>query len=273
LQIGNCFKLPPIYHLPPAACHHLASEMSSEYFRSTRAPRYALTFALPLLAMYELLAFALSRAQLSEVRNGADVLLKSVFVTLGGRYGLGIFTLLLLSVGAVLVWRDVRAHGAVRPRRFAGMLAESVLYAVLLGGVASALTSLLLHGRLALSLQAGGPGSSLAGLGLSTQLMVSLGAGIYEELLFRVLLVSGLAALARGLFGWSVTAAGVFAAIVGALVFSLFHYVGPLGDEFTLGSFTFRAVAGLIFSALYLLRGFGITAWSHALYDVFLSLL
>jgi hypothetical protein len=78
--------------------------------------------------------------------------------------------------------------------------------------------------------------------------------------------------LARRGFGWGPLPAGAFAAVLGALVFSLFHYVGPLGDPFALGSFTFRAVAGLLFSILYLLRGFGITAWTHALYDVFLAL-
>lgn len=245
--------------------------MSTRYLQATRAPRHSLLFALPLLLLYELLALLLSRSELSQVRNGADVLLKSVFVALGGRYGLTVFTVVLLCTGAVLVWRDRRANGEIRPRLFAGMLVEAVLYAGLLGGVASALTSLLLHGRLALvgtvPLE-----QDVAGLGLPTQLMISLGAGIYEELLFRVLLVSGLAALARGVLGWSVLAAGVFAAIGGALIFSLFHYIGPYGDELSLGSFTFRAVAGLLFSALYLLRGFGITAWSHALYDVLLFL-
>jgi len=244
---------------------------SASYWRASRAPRHSLLFALPLLLLYELLAFALSGSQLGQVRNGADVLLKSVFVALGGRYGLTAFSALLVCTGAVLVWRDRRQHGPIRAGIFVGMLGESLLYAALLGGVASALTTLLLHGRLAL-VGTGGDPSPLSGLALPTQLMISLGAGIYEELLFRVLLVSGLAALARLLFGWKPAAAGVFAAIVGALVFSLFHYVGPLGDEFTLGSFTFRAIAGLLFSALYLLRGFGITAWSHALYDVFLSL-
>jgi hypothetical protein len=143
---------------------------------------------------------------------------------------------------------------------------------VLLGGVTSALTSLLLHGRLMLVANQGGAQSGLTSFALPTQLMISLGAGIYEELLFRVLLVSGLAALARTVFGWRPRAAGIFAAVIGALIFSLFHYIGPYGDELTLSSFTFRAVAGLLFSALYLLRGFGITAWSHALYDVILSL-
>ena len=242
------------------------------YFNATRAPRHSVLFALPLLALYELLAFLLSKSEMSEVRNGADVLLKSVFVAVGGRYGLTAFSLVLLGTGAVLVWKDRRAHGEIRPRWFLGMLAESVIYAALLGGIASALTSLLLHGRLALAgSAAASPAATIAGLGLPSQLMISLGAGIYEELLFRVLLVSGLAALARLVFHWSAVAAGVFAALVGALVFSLFHYVGPFGDEFSLGSFTFRAVAGLLFSALYLLRGFGIAAWSHALYDVFLS--
>ena len=242
------------------------------YFRDSRSPRHSILFALPLLLLYELLAFLLTRSELSQVRNGADVLLKSVFVAAGGRYGLTAFSVFLLGIGAVLVWRDRRAHGEIRPRIFLGMLLESVLYAVLLGGVASALTSLLLHGRLALGAPVATLAPGISGLALPTQLVISLGAGIYEELLFRVLLVSGLAALARLVFRWRPLAVGVFAAVVGALIFSLFHYVGPYGDDFTLGSFTFRAVAGLLFSALYLLRGFGITAWSHALYDVFLSL-
>ncbi len=44
---------------------------------------------------------------------------------------------------------------------------------------------------------------------------------------------------------------------VGALVFSAFHYIGPYGDPLELPSFTFRTLAGLVFSALYLIRGFG----------------
>jgi hypothetical protein len=102
--------------------------------------------------------------------------------------------------------------------------------------------------------------------------MISLGAGIYEELLFRVILVSGLAWLAAAGLGWTRIQANVFAVFLGALVFSAFHYIGPYGDSLQLGSFTFRAVSGLLFSALYVLRGFGITAWTHALYDVFLAL-
>jgi hypothetical protein len=155
----------------------------------------------------------------------------------------------------------------LRIRADGGMAGESVIYALLLGVVASALTSILLTGRLAI-LQ----GAPAEGFSMPVQLMVSLGAGLYEELLFRVILVSGLAALGTKVFGWKTVPAGIFAAVVGAVIFSGFHYVGPYGDPFQVGSFTFRAIAGLLFSGLYLTRGFGITAWSHALYDVFLAL-
>ena len=151
------------------------------------------------------------------------------------------------------------------------MAAESIVYALAFGLVTSTLTGLLvpgigLGGRLASSAL-----GSLGDSSVATQVMISLGAGIYEELLFRVILVSGLAWLARGVFGWTVTSSGLFAVAVGALIFSAFHYIGPYGDQLSLGSFAFRTVAGLLFSSLYLLRGFGITAWTHALYDVLLA--
>src|SRR2546430_5591291 len=84
---------------------------------------------------------------------------------------------------------------------------------------------------------------------------------------------SDLATAARALAGWTPRAAGIAATVVGAGIFSAFHYLGPFGDRFQIYSFVFRMIAGLFFSALYLLRGFGITAWTHALYDVSLLLL
>ena len=240
------------------------------YWQASRAPRYSLTFAFPLLLAYELLAFLLSHDALTGVRNGADVLLKSLFYGLGGRNGLIRFGIVMVGTAVVLVWRDWRRSAGVELRYFALMPAESVLYALLFGLVAGTLTGLLLHAlagtaaRWALQ--------EPASLNFPARLMISLGAGIYEELLFRVFLVGSLAWLGRRALGWSAAAAGVAATILGALVFSAFHYVGPYGDRLELASFTFRAIAGVLFSALYLLRGFGITAWTHALYDVFLTL-
>jgi hypothetical protein len=245
---------------------------SSRYWRAARTPRYSITFAFPLLLAYETLAFTLSHSSLAGVRNGADVLVKSVFVLLGGRNGLIAFGGLLVGTGVALVWRDRRRSGPLEARVFAGMAAESVGYALAFGLVTGTLTGLLLQG---LWTAASVPGATMVQaeqLGFASQLMISLGAGIYEELLFRVLLVGALAWVARRIFGWRPLATGIFATLLGALIFSAFHYVGPYGERLELGSFTFRAVAGVLFSGLYLLRGFGITAWTHALYDVFLAL-
>jgi hypothetical protein len=249
----------------------------SRYWRAARQPRYSITFAFPLLVAYEALAFGLSHDALAGVRNGADVMLKSVFVLLGGRDGLLAFGALLVGTGAVFVWRDRRRSGPIEGRVFLLMAVESVVYALISGLVVGTLTGLLLRGLdTAWHVAPAAAGVSAArGLGLATQLMVSLGAGIYEELLFRVLLVGTLAWMGRRVLGWGPVPAGVLATVLGALIFSAFHYIyiGPYGDRLELGSFAFRAIAGVLFSGLYLLRGFGITAWTHALYDVFLAIM
>jgi membrane protease YdiL (CAAX protease family) len=146
------------------------------------------------------------------------------------------------------------------------MLAESTVYAALFGVVVGWLTAMLLGGPRLLALQVGS-------LDLPTQLVISVGAGIYEELLFRVVLVGALLWAFQRLFRMRRWAAAAWAVVLGAVIFSAFHYVGALGDRFTLQSFTFRAVAGVAFSALYVTRGLGITAWTHALYDLGLTLL
>jgi hypothetical protein len=240
--------------------------MIKDYLSDARAPRYSILFALPLLLTYELCSFVLTGSTYAGVRNGADVLLKSVFLSLGGPRGLLVFDVLLLGLGALLVARDMKAHpGGLKGRVFAGMIAESVLYAVLFGVIVGRLTALVLGAPRMLQIGGGK-------LDLPTQLVTSLGAGIYEELLFRVVLTGGLLWLVRATTGMRRGGAAAIAVVVSALIFSAFHYVGSLGDTFTLQSFTFRAIAGLAFSALYVTRGLGVTAWTHALYDVMLTL-
>jgi len=237
------------------------------YWNTSRQARYSVIFAAPLLLLYEFLAAAVSGSAFAGVRNGADVLLKTLFVSLGGRTGVFVFGAMLLAVGAVFVVRDFRRHpGRLDTRVFGLMFAESVLYAALLGTVVSLLTAWLLQGHL-YAVQ--GPAGTQLTLG--TQLVVSLGAGLYEELLFRVILVAALMALALKI-GWRKPVAIAVAVVGSALIFSAFHYVGPLGDQLTLPSFTFRAIAGLLLSGLYVARGFGIVAWTHALYDIGVTL-
>lgn len=236
------------------------------YWNLSRAPRYSLLLALPLLVAYEGLAALTGPAAGLSIRNGADVWLKAPFIALLGPRGPVAFGALVVGGAALLVWRDVRrAHDGVRGRVLAAMLAEAVALAIACAIGVGAATGLVLR---VLSMAAAAPGAGLTAVGAPARLMLSLGAGLYEELLFRVVLVGTLAWIGRALLGLGPRAAGALAVVCGALLFSAAHYVGAYGDRLTLESFVFRAIAGLFFSALYLLRGFGITAWTHALYDV-----
>ena len=234
------------------------------YWTLSRAPRYSVTFALPLLILYEVLAAGLSRFAGEQMRNGADVILRSFFIAAAGSRGPLIFVLCVIGACIFFIARDLRRTGKLEPRIFAWMTAESVLLAFAFGLVIGTITARLLTPFGPMAVGAGQPET----MGVGARLMLSLGAGLYEELLFRVLLVSGLLLLARRVFGWRPLLANTFAVGLGALIFSAFHYVGAYGDPFRLDSFVFRAIAGVAFSALYVFRGFGITAWTHALYDV-----
>jgi hypothetical protein len=236
--------------------------VARSYWEESRSHRYSLAFALPLLLLYEALeAFAPVRMHGGVVRNGADVILTGLFTSMFGARGPMVFMALVIGGALVLIWRD-RRSGPVRPSYFLLMLAESAVLALLLGVVVGVATVQLL-GPLR-SLAAGAP--PLGGTALQ-RLTLALGAGLYEELLFRVVLVALISNGVR-LLGFSRFTAGVVAVVAGALLFSAFHYAGALGEQFRLDSFVFRTLAGLAFSALYLTRGFGITAWTHALYDV-----
>jgi hypothetical protein len=214
------------------------------------------------LLVYELLeAIAPVRAAGGIVRNGADVVLTDLFSWMLGPRGPLVFMALVIGFALWLIIRDKRG-GRVSAGTLAAMLGESVLLALLFGVVVGTATVHLV-----------GPLRSLAaGRGLDgdplSKLTLSLGAGLYEELLFRVVIVALLSNGFRLLLGIGRLPAGIMAAIGGALLFSAFHYIGPLGEPLRLESFVFRTLAGLAFSGLYLTRGFGITAWTHALYDV-----
>ena len=107
--------------------------------------------------------------------------------------------------------------------------------------------------------------------GLFARFVAFCGAGLYEEVLFRLLLLP-LLGWAFGRLGFAPLAASCWGLVASSVLFSLAHYVGPLGDSFAIYSFTFRFLAGMFFAILFQLRGFGITAGSHAAYDILVGL-
>jgi hypothetical protein len=239
-----------------------APARAQSYFVASRSPRYSILFALPLLLAYEGLALLLPVRETQGVRNGAEVILKSLFDAAVGSWGAAAFGAVMLGVAGLLVTRDIRANGApARGSIYVMMMLESIVLAAVFAVTASLITQRVL-GVLHMSI------GVAAAIDAPTRFMVSLGAGIFEELLFRVVLVSALIALTRVLFGAGPRASAAVAVVLSALIFSAFHYVGPFGDTLALPSFLFRTIAGLLFSLIYVLRGFGIVAWTHALYDV-----
>lgn len=239
------------------------------YFELSRSHTYSLLLAIPLLLLYEAGAVWVSATQPVALRNGADVLLRAL-LAVGGIHTTVGFTVFLVVVSGLVVIAEWRRKRIARLEAgvFAGMLVESALYAALFGMVVGTATQWVLQG-VGFHLSAGT--GAMGSLPLREGVVLSLGAGIYEELLFRVVLAGGLFLLFRS-GGLQRTRSGVFAALLSALAFSAFHYVGPYGDPWELSSFLFRFLSGLTFSVLFLVRGFGITAWTHALYDVFLLL-
>ncbi len=227
------------------------------YFQLSRSAHYSLMFAIPLLLAYEGLALLLNQSDLYGVRNGADVFLKLFlsYVGIHGFFGFG-----AAMVVALILFRWIGGalrFGRVRVTILAGMLVESVVYSLVFGAVVGAITRLLLAQPLPLS--------------RSAQIMVSLGAGIYEEFVFRVLLLGALIFVCRRVLRLQNLLAYGIAAILGATLFSAFHYIGPFGDAWQLPSFLFRFIAGLILTGLYFARGYGITAYTHSFYDLWLT--
>lgn len=181
---------------------------------------------------------------------------------------LRVYVALTLTIGLALVATLValgRGH-SLRLARFVGIIVEAMVYAVAMRVVASALV-----GRLRLI----APGDTLAAVSASpfAGIVLSMGAGFYEELAFRVGLFAVLGRLVWLAFvanplpimkwifwlGWAVFCAAVFSA---------WHHVGHFGEPFSLQAFVFRWASGVVFTAIFALRGFAPAVWTHTLYDI-----
>ena len=103
------------------------------------------------------------------------------------------------------------------------------------------------------------------------KIVLSLGArALYEETVFRLLGVGGMFWALGKVFKerWPRWARALAAVLLTSFVFSAIHYIGALGDAFTLGSFLFRFFAGVLLAVLFYLRGFAVAVYTHAIYDI-----
>jgi len=226
----------------------------SNYWRYSRSAYYSAVAALPLLVIYEIL-IVLSQSRYWGVRNAADVWIRTFLMAFDLQAQHITFVLIGVSLALIPIAKS-RARGIkLKVNYFALMFVECLAFSLVLGVV---LQSILRLG----GLSSGGPGS-----GLIQNLALSVGAGLFEEIIFRVILLNLLFLLLSQLFKKKVVAA-VFSVLLASFLFSLSHYVGTMADTWQLYSFMFRWAAGLLFTVLYFVRGFAITAYTHALYDI-----
>ncbi len=239
----------------------------NKYLSATRTATYGFLAALPLFVAYELIVLRANPVRGPAIRVGADIWIKQILSTIGGREHLSL-GLMAFLLGVIICLFERKKKIKITPHYFYWMFLESFLYSVFLAVVISGIVSKLFVTNIWLVLVELETNPLQSGENMWLNVALSLGAGLYEELFFRVLLVSGLfLGLKKFLFAKEVTS-NVIAVIIGALIFSWVHYIGPFGDVLTLPSFTFRFLFGVALNVLYVVRGFGIAAWSHAIYDL-----
>lgn len=244
----------------PAEQHHLVSPSS----------RYGLpgigfgSVANSLLVIFPLLWIYNLGLLLTQSRNGVDHLSPLLFELVEhDRYQylllhLGVFVLFVCLGIAWWVRGTLRLH-------VAPMVMESVIYALTLGTlIIFVMENLLGMDFVAL---AAGSGATQHRSVFDTAI-VSMGAGVHEELIFRLLIMGGLGATLSW-FGIHRTVAWLFAGVASAAAFSAAHHLGTTGEAFHMQAFVYRFIAGLVFALLFARRSLAHAVYTHFFYDFY----
>ena len=228
------------------------------YFRQSRRPLASLAFVLPLVLIYEVgtWQFHVDARGHTETRIVAFTWIREGFASLGA-------TGPLLAPAAVVIlllgWHVFARHPwRVRGTVPLAMAAESLLLAVPLMLLVGVVTGTHL-------LQSPG-GTDWRGLAV-----LGVGAGVYEELLFRLIGFMLLHALLVDVMGVKAGPALWATLLLTSTAFAAYHHLG--GEPFTPVAFAFRTAAGVYLGLVFAARGFGLAAGAHAAYDVLLVVL
>ncbi len=230
------------------------SQAASGYMVRTHRPLNCLTFILPLLVAYEVGSIFYSDSLLAP--QHLAIVLNS----------LGAAARVLpaaLVVVVLLAWHIAsRQERHVDADAVVGMLAESVIGMVPLVALALFTDRIL------------GPVSLAAGAGahaLAAEILTGIGAGIYEEFIFRLAAIGLIMLVFVDLLKAEQRPTAVLAVIAASVLFSLYHFIGPADFDWRL--FVFRGIAGAYLAILYIGRGFGIAVGAHACYNVVVALM
>jgi len=250
-----------------AEIHEVKVRAEEDYWTKTRRPLSCLVFLIPLLVLYEIGIFWLGGQQPDSYRNGADYWMRTVLQEIGLVQA---HLLPAIVIGLLLAWHlGGRYSWKVDSHTILGMSAESMLFAMVL--IVMGQLQHMAFMEAAESAESTAVATNIGRDGLH-KVISFVGAGVYEEVLFRLWMLPLCYAMFYMLFRSSPWASGT-AILVTSVLFSLAHYIGPHGDTFSALTFSFRALAGGFFAVLFLFRGFGITVGAHAAYDLIVGLI
>ena len=239
--------------LPPRFAKQ-GSSYNQRYSELSKQPLYILVFLLPLIIFYEIALYSSD----SNIQIKAHDHLVRFFERFDMPPTQGLWLGGIVIATTLLLWHIFTTNRwAVRLSVIAFMALESVLFALPCFFLVQcwAVSPCLLRA------------TQIGQLGLFEKLAVSIGAGLYEELVFRMIIIACVHTIVCNVFKQSNIAGLSGGVIVSAVLFALYHDLPTAGSLETLSLFFF-SIAGIYLGILYVSRGFGIAAATHAAYDV-----
>lgn len=222
-----------------------------QYFSSSRSFHYSLILTLPALAIYEFGILILFRDSFFELRNSGEILLWNAFTSLGLTNPYVVSSILIgIFLFVMIRGYQLEKKPGINANYFVYMLLEGVLWGGLLFIALQLFTQL--------PLQMFSFEEKLANMNLA------IGAGIFEELIFRVILISALLVILERGLSLSPNRAFVAAIFLAACVFAGFHLFMEL---YSFPVFAQRVFGGVLLGALYQYRGYGISVYSHIIFN------
>jgi membrane protease YdiL (CAAX protease family) len=232
------------------------------YFESSSLPFTSLMFLAPLIVVYEVGTcwYASDPVSHVEQRIIAFNIMQNFFNWFGAT---GQYMPAAAVVGILLSFHILKNDPTcARWGVLFGMCVESIMYAIPLVTMGYIFEHYLL--------------SHIVADNWRRLLVLSIGAGIYEELVFRLILFHVLHTLFIDVLRIPKGRAVPLMVVISAILFSLYHYHIPYfpwlsytgSETFEWQSFTFRILAGIYFGLIFMWRGFGLTAGAHASYDI-----
>ncbi len=230
------------------------SPTRQRYTTLSQRPSYILAFLLPMIVYYEIALYTADK----NIQIKAHDALVRFFERFDMPPTQGLF-LGGIAIITILTIKHVMSNDrwSIEPRVIFGMVFESIILTLPLIAIGSVLAGM----------SAAMNPSQLINLELSERIAVSLGAGLYEEFIFRWLLITGVHTLVCNVFKQSNLAGITSGIIISSITFAMYHDFPDFG---TLGvvALLFYGIAGVYLSLIYVNRGFGIAAGTHAAYDI-----